>query len=164
MQVGGVQRRVFPINGKRYLFLADHVFVAKDDAAIRDYLGFDVLSFVLLHESAHAWDEANGWATSSPQVQTLMGWVTPTQLKTFDMNEVQATLIEMKAFGVAGNYLQAIKTTRDYGVAHGYPTSYAMSAPIEMFAEGVTWTYHDKQINTYVSPYLVNLVKDNVLK
>ena len=142
-------------NGDRILFLADHVFTMNDDHAIMNFLGFQTVSFVLLHELAHAFDEA------LPEVRQG----NPLLCQHHDHLEgLRENLSDMvKAFSQQ-DYLAGIKSTVNYGKKYGYPTSYALSHPIEMFAEMVSWTYHDKSIDSYSDTELVNYIKSNVLK
>ena len=129
--------------------------------------GYNVLQKTFVHELSHAFDGG----TISNDFLELTGWEQHEgrwSLKGVDMDKVRSTYAEIKKLAWEGlnenkteKIVAALKLNRDFGMANGFPTTYAMITLSECFAEVASHFLVDPIYSTYMNQEVVLWFKEH---
>lgn len=150
--------------------LTDLSFI--NDAQIESEYGSTILEHVFLHELAHIYDFASGNISVRSPFTELTHWMlagsgdvgqttyaSGINMQGYDASAVDSVNSQMRDLIAQGKYFEAASVTHAYGVKFGYPSSYAMSAPVEDFAESISWEYFDKNASSYLTNPVFSYIK-----
>jgi len=156
-------------SGSAWVSHKDHSIDVADSLLDREYppdtsSGFDLRKQILLHELAHAFDIRE--LVYSEEFLGLAGWREENGayvLPGVDGAELRATVARFIRLIGEGKMLEAYRLNRDYGLAHGFPTAYAMTSPSECFAELASHIFYDPTAERYLNAELVRWFRRRVL-
>ena len=130
---------------------------------------YDIRQKTFVHELSHAFDGG----TVGQDFLDLLGWQQEAGqwvLKGVDMGKVRSTYAEVQRLGWEGlkeqrsdKIVAALKLNREFGMANGFPTAYAMMNPSESFAEISSHLIVDPKFSQYMKQEVVKWFEKHVV-
>jgi hypothetical protein len=159
--------------GSSQMDLTDITFLR--DQQIESVYGSTILEHVFLHELSHIYDFSSDNISLKQPFVALTHWITGTtsdghiyssgiDIPGYDVNEVTSINVQSRDLIAKGNFFEAAELTRNYGLRFHFPTAYAMTNPIEDFAESISWSYYQKDTSNYLPPKLTDYLKQEIMK
>ena len=96
--------------------------------------------------------KAAGWQLPNPEIDIGA-----------DKKEIEDQNNDIKDALNKKDLRQAIEIQKEYDRKFGLPTLYSMANPAESFAEAVTWSFHDKEAESYLRKDLAEFLKSQIV-
>lgn len=127
--------------------------------------GYPIKQMIFMHELVHAFDVDLTLAMGREFLQ-LVGFEPNVNgswhLRNVDSSEIDAQVRAWLSLNTQGREAEGYRAMRTYAMARGYPSAYAMTNPVEMFAELAAHLAFDPLAERYMDPRVVTWFDRNV--